>query len=88
MDRVLAASCCVAHTDTPTYVHTAKHLMNACACIRQIKLHISISLCLLPFVGFEESGVSDAEGLLAMMHHRYPDVREGEGGGIVHVMRV
>lgn len=43
-------------------------------------------LRLLPFVGFEESGVSDAEGLLAMMHHRYPDVREGEGGGIVHVM--
>ena len=30
--------------------------------------------------GFEESGVNDAEGLLAMVHQRYPDVSIGRGG--------
>ena len=29
--------------------------------------------------GFEESGVNDAEGLLAMVHQRYPDVSMGRG---------
>ena len=31
--------------------------------------------------GFEESGVNDAEGLLAMVHQRYPDVSIGRGRG-------
>ena len=31
--------------------------------------------------GFEESGVNDAEGLLAMVHQRYPDVSIGRGSG-------
>lgn len=56
--------------------------------VHQITLHISVLLHLPSTAGFEESGVSDAEGLLAMMHQRYPDVsvRGGSVVGVVYVM--
>ena len=60
-----------------------KHSMNACTCIGDHVAHVRLSFLHMPPTGFEESGVSDAEGLLAMMHQRYPDVsirREGRGG--------
>lgn len=85
MDHVLRASCCVACMDTPVGIH-APEAFHECTCIR-VRASVRIAhICpsfpsMSRIAGFEESGVSDPEGLLAMMHQRYHDVSIGKEGG-------
>lgn len=87
MDHVHPASCCVACTDTPVGIRAAE-AFHECTCMRIRALvsariaHICPSFPSMSHItGFEESGVSDPEGLLAMMHQRYQDVSIGKEGG-------